>query len=127
MTAACSPGSSFPLDRRDQELGAQLRGQRRRYRARGAPARDRPRARAIDQGLSRATTKNVKVAKVCEDFGLRRQYSVFFCRLAAVDMVRLKSRLYDVINLDQIRFCLFRCVRRCASAIEALGTTDRGA
>jgi CRISPR-associated protein Cas2 len=30
-----------------------------------------------------------KVARVCEDFGKRRQYSVFFCRLAAVDLVRL--------------------------------------
>ena len=47
-----------------------------------------------------------KVAKICEDFGLRRQYSVLFCRLAAVDLVRLKSWLYDVINLerDQVLF-----------------------
>lgn len=32
-----------------------------------------------------------KVAQTCEDFGLRRQYSVFFCRLTAADFVRLKS------------------------------------
>ena len=50
-----------------------------------------------------------KVAKICEDFGMRRQYSVFLCRLAAVDVVRLKSRLYDVINLDRDQVCLFRC------------------
>ncbi|HZW34218.1 MAG TPA: CRISPR-associated endonuclease Cas2, partial [Isosphaeraceae bacterium] len=42
-----------------------------------------------------------RVARTCEDFGLRRQFSVFFCRLAALDLVKLKSRLYDVINLDQ--------------------------
>jgi hypothetical protein len=29
--------------------------------------------------------------------------SVFFCRLAAVDLVRLKSRLYDEIDLDRDR------------------------
>src|SRR5690349_21748615 len=34
-----------------------------------------------------------KVARACEDFGLRRQFSVFLCRLTACDLVRLKSRL----------------------------------
>jgi CRISPR-associated protein Cas2 len=62
-----------------------------------------------------------KVAKTCEDFGLRRQYSVFFCRLQAVDLVRLKSRLYDVINLDQDQVLFVPICARCASAIEALG------
>jgi CRISPR-associated protein Cas2 len=62
-----------------------------------------------------------KVAKVCEDFGLRRQYSVFFCRLAAVDMVRLRSRLYDVISLDRDQVLFIPLCARCASAIEALG------
>ena len=33
-----------------------------------------------------------KVAHTCEDFGFRRQYSVFMCRLSAKDLVRLKSR-----------------------------------
>jgi CRISPR-associated protein Cas2 len=62
-----------------------------------------------------------RVAKVCEDFGLRRQFSVFFCRLALIDVVRLKSRLYDVINLDQDQVLFVPLCGRCASAIEALG------
>jgi CRISPR-associated protein Cas2 len=62
-----------------------------------------------------------KVAKICEDFGLRRQYSVFFCRLAAVDLVRLKSRLYDVINLDRDQILFIPLCRRCASDVVALG------
>jgi CRISPR-associated protein Cas2 len=62
-----------------------------------------------------------KVAKVCEDFGLRRQYSVFFCRLTPTDLVRLKSRLYDEINLDQDQVLFVPLCERCASAIEALG------
>src|SRR5205823_10508220 len=47
-----------------------------------------------------------KVARVCEDFGLRNQYSVFLCRLTAHDLVRLQSRLYNLINLqeDQVIF-----------------------
>jgi CRISPR-associated protein Cas2 len=62
-----------------------------------------------------------RVAKVCEDFGLRRQLSVFFCRLAAVDLVRLKSRVYDVVDLDQDQVLFVPLCGRCAAAIEALG------
>jgi CRISPR-associated protein Cas2 len=47
-----------------------------------------------------------RVAQTCEDYGLRRQYSVFLCRLTATDLVKLKSRLYDLIDLqeDQVLF-----------------------
>lgn len=62
-----------------------------------------------------------RVAKACEDFGLRRQYSVFFCRLAAVDVVRLKTRLYDVIDLDRDQVLFIPLCERCARAIESLG------
>jgi CRISPR-associated protein Cas2 len=62
-----------------------------------------------------------KVAKICEDFGVRRQFSVFFCRLQAVDLVRLKSRLYDVINLDQDQVLFVPLCSRCVSTIEAMG------
>lgn len=62
-----------------------------------------------------------KVARACEDFGLRRQFSVFFCRLAAVDLVRFKARLYDVINLDQDQVLFIPLCARCAREIEALG------
>jgi CRISPR-associated protein Cas2 len=62
-----------------------------------------------------------KVARACEDFGLRRQYSVFLCRLTACDLVRLKSRLYDVINLDQDQVLFIPLCARCAAEIEALG------
>ncbi len=62
-----------------------------------------------------------RVAKACEDFGLRRQYSVFFCRLAAVDVVRLKTRLYDVIDLDRDQVLFIPLCERCASSIESLG------
>ncbi len=62
-----------------------------------------------------------KVARTCEDFGLRRQFSVFFCQLAAVDLIRLKSRLYDIINLDQDQVLFVPICNRCASQIEALG------
>jgi CRISPR-associated protein Cas2 len=62
-----------------------------------------------------------KVAKTCEDFGFRRQYSVFICRLSAVDLVRLKSRLYDIIDLQEDQVLFIPLCGRCADAIEALG------
>jgi CRISPR-associated protein Cas2 len=62
-----------------------------------------------------------KVAQTCEDFGLRRQYSVFLCRLSATDMVKLKSRLYDIINLQEDQVQIVPLCNRCAAQIEALG------
>ena len=41
-----------------------------------------------------------KVARTCEDFGYRKQFSVFLVRVSATDFVRLRTRLYDIINLD---------------------------
>jgi CRISPR-associated protein Cas2 len=62
-----------------------------------------------------------KVAHTCEDFGFRRQYSVFLCRLSALDLVRLKSRLYDIINLQEDQVLFIPLCSRCAEGIEALG------
>jgi len=62
-----------------------------------------------------------KVAKTCEDFGFRRQYSVFLCRLSAADLVRLKSRLYDIIDLNEDQVLFIPLCHRCAEGIEALG------
>ena len=47
-----------------------------------------------------------KVATACEDFGFRKQLSVFLCRVSTTDFVRLRSRLYDIIDLneDQVLF-----------------------
>jgi CRISPR-associated protein Cas2 len=62
-----------------------------------------------------------KVAQTCEDFGMRRQYSVFLCRLSATDLVRLKSRLYDIINLKEDQVLFVPVCNRCAEQMEALG------
>jgi CRISPR-associated protein Cas2 len=62
-----------------------------------------------------------KVAQTCEDFGVRRQYSVFLCRLSATELVRLKGRLYDVIDLKEDQVLFIPLCGRCAEGIEALG------
>jgi CRISPR-associated protein Cas2 len=62
-----------------------------------------------------------KVASTCEDFGYRRQFSVFICRLTALDLVRLRSRLYDIIDLDADQVIFVPLCARCSEQIEALG------
>jgi CRISPR-associated protein Cas2 len=62
-----------------------------------------------------------KVATVCEDFGMRKQYSVFLCRLSATDFVRLRSRLYDLLKLDEDQVLFIPLCAKCVNAIEALG------
>jgi CRISPR-associated protein Cas2 len=62
-----------------------------------------------------------KVASTCEDFGYRRQYSVFLCRLTPTDLVRLKARLYDIIDLDMDQVLFVPLCARCSEQIETLG------
>ena len=68
-----------------------------------------------------------KVARVCEDFGYRKQYSVFLCRLSTTDFVRLRSRLYDVMNLDQDQVLFIPLCAKCVHGIEALGRPTEAA
>jgi CRISPR-associated protein Cas2 len=52
------------------------------------------------------------VAKACEDFGSRVQYSLFECDLSPADWVRLRARLLKLMKPDQdsLRF-YFLCVQ----------------
>ena len=62
-----------------------------------------------------------KVATCCEDFGVRKQFSVFLCRLSATDFVRLRSRLHDVIHLEEDQVLFIPLCARCVQQIEAMG------
>ena len=62
-----------------------------------------------------------KVARVCEDFGVRKQLSVFLCRLSATDFVRLRARLYDVLNLEQDQVLFIPVCGKCVEQMEAMG------
>lgn len=66
-----------------------------------------------------------KVARTCEDFGYRKQLSVFLVRVSATDFVRLRTRLYDIIDLavDQILF--IPLTDSCLQRMESIGrSTD---
>src|SRR5947208_14108197 len=62
-----------------------------------------------------------KVATACEDFGVRKQFSVFLCRLSTTDIVRLRSRLYDLINLEQDQVLIIPLCGKCVQQSETLG------
>jgi CRISPR-associated protein Cas2 len=62
-----------------------------------------------------------KVARCCEDFGARKQFSVFLCRLSATDFVRMRSRLYDLIELEEDQVLFIPVCGKCVNAIEAIG------
>jgi CRISPR-associated protein Cas2 len=68
-----------------------------------------------------------KVAAACEDFGYRKQYSVFLCRLSATEFVRLRCRLYDLINLQEDQVLFIPLCGKCVNAIEALGRPTEAA
>lgn len=65
-----------------------------------------------------------RVFRVCKDFGIHLQYSVFECDLTATDKVRMESRLKEAINHteDQVLFIdLGPASQRGERTISALG------
>lgn len=68
-----------------------------------------------------------KVARTCEDFGYRKQYSVFLCRLSATDFVRLRTRLYDIIDLNADQVLFVPLCPRCVNGMEAIGRPTEAA
>ena len=68
-----------------------------------------------------------RVARACEDYGYRRQLSVFLCRVSATDFVRLRSRLYDLIKLDEDQVLFIPLCGKCVNAIESLGRPTEAA
>lgn len=68
-----------------------------------------------------------RVATACEDFGRRRQKSVFLCRLSPLDLVRLRNRLYDIVDLQEDQVLFIPVCERCEGKIEALGRPTESA
>ncbi len=66
-----------------------------------------------------------KVAQTCEDFGYRKQLSVFLVRVSATDFVRLRTRLYDIIDLNEDQVLFLPLTDSCLQRMEAIGrSTD---
>lgn len=63
-----------------------------------------------------------KVASICEDFGVRVQYSLFECHLEPGDFDELWLRILDVIDADEDRVVAYKLDARCAKETETAGT-----
>lgn len=63
-----------------------------------------------------------KVAKTCEDFGLRVQYSFFECHLETAGFDLLWNRLLDLIDPDQDRIVAYRIDTASAKRTLTAGT-----
>ncbi len=63
-----------------------------------------------------------KVAQVCEDWGVRVQYSVFECRLEADAFDRFWSELKDEIDEAEDRLVAYKICLNCARDIRCAGT-----
>lgn len=64
----------------------------------------------IDTTTNAGERRLHRVAKVCEQFGVRVQYSVFECRLSPTALARLVIALEDVMvpGLDSVRIYRFQ-------------------
>ena len=67
-----------------------------------------------------------RVAKVCEGYGLRVQYSVFECRLSATACQRLVIELLDVIDRERDCVHLYRFPGDLTTARRTLGRSSSG-
>jgi CRISPR-associated protein Cas2 len=63
-----------------------------------------------------------KVAKACEDYGVRVQYSIFECYLKAEEFNALWLRLLDLIDEKEDRLVAYKIDARGAKETETAGT-----
>jgi len=54
-------------------------------------------------------------------YGYRKQLSVFLCRLGTTQYVKLRTRLYDIIDLGADQVLFIPLCPRCVAGMEAMG------
>lgn len=62
-----------------------------------------------------------KVAELCEDFGVRIQYSVFECRLEADRFDQFWCRLVSTINPSSDRVTAYKICAACSKEVRDAG------
>lgn len=63
-----------------------------------------------------------RVAKLCEDYGVRVQYSIFECRLEESEFETLWLKLLDLIDDEEDRIVAYKIDARCAKETLSAGT-----
>lgn len=62
-----------------------------------------------------------RVAKACEGYGQRVQYSVFECTLNEVQLEQLRTRLSDIIDAEKDSLRIYRLLQPRERYVEILG------
>ena len=62
-----------------------------------------------------------RVARVCEDFGVRVQYSMFECRLEETEFTEFWLRLLGEIKEEEDRIVAYKIDARCAKETMTAG------
>lgn len=62
-----------------------------------------------------------RVASACEDYGGRRQLSVFLMRLAPVQFEKLRGRLLEIIHHGEDQVLIVPLCAKCVGAMSAMG------
>ncbi|MEK4699486.1 CRISPR-associated endonuclease Cas2 [Solibacillus sp. FSL R7-0668] len=65
-----------------------------------------------------------KVAKICENFGVRVQNSVFECVVDATQFKQLKLQLQDIINIDEDSLRFYQLGNNYKSKVEHIGAKE---
>ena len=66
-----------------------------------------------------------RVARICEDHGVRIQYSLFECRLTEADFAGFWGKLLKQINGQEDRLVAYKIDARCARETLTAGTMVR--
>ena len=62
-----------------------------------------------------------KVTKAMTEYGARRQYSVFECRLSEMSLLKLRTRLEKIIDPEDDQVLIVKLCPKCLAGIQALG------
>lgn len=62
-----------------------------------------------------------RVAKVCEGYGQRVQYSVFECSLSDAQLEQLRARLTEIVHPDQDSLRIYRLMQPRTKHVEEIG------
>jgi len=63
-----------------------------------------------------------QIAKICEDYGIRVQYSIFECHLDQETFNQLWLKLLETMDEDEDRLVAYKLDARAAREIETAGT-----
>ena len=68
-----------------------------------------------------------KVATACEDYGVRKQYSVFLCRLSPLELAKLHHRLHGIIHHGEDQVLFIPLCAKCVNHFQTLGRPTEAA